>query len=368
MSGALKIDRVRIYPFDIPLVKPFKIATMTNHAARGVFVAIDAGGLTGWGECLPFHAINGENQGTCVESLKVFTESLIGKNALELRRLIKTCFQLMPTQTTAICGVDVALHDLVSQSANLPLWAWLGGSQRELKTDLTIGIVEPQEAKSRAAEIASQGFEVIKLKLGDGLVNDYARVEAVREGAPDVDIRVDANQAYDRESAMTVLEGIAEFDIQFCEQPVKRGDWEGLKWLHNNAPVPVMADESCFSAEDAFGLFGRGCCSLVNVKLCKSGGILGGGAIGSVVEAGFGKSMIGGMAETRLGVTASAHLACTNQVFEFFDLDAHMGHTFDPIDGGIQIVSGAIKVGNEVGLGARPTGEFLNQLDCLEVK
>jgi len=368
VSGSLKIDRVRIYPFEIPLAKPFKIATMTNRAASGVFVSIDAGGLTGWGECLPFHAINGENQGTCVESLKVFSEYLVGKNALELRQLIASCFQLMPAQTTAICGVDVALHDLVSRSANMPLWAWLGGSQRELKTDLTIGIVEPEEAKSRAAEIAGQGFEVIKLKLGDSLVNDYARVEAVREGAPEADIRVDANQAYDRESAMNVLEGIAEFDIQFCEQPVKRGDWEGLKWLHNNAPVAVMADESCFSAQDAFGLVSRGCCSLVNVKLCKSGGVLGGAEIGSVVSAGFGKCMIGGMAETRLGVTASSHLACTNTVFQFFDLDAHMGHTFDPVEGGIQINEGKIVMNDAPGLGAAPSQKFLAELTVIEIK
>ncbi len=273
----------------------------------------------------------------------------------------------MPTQTTAICGVDVALHDLVSQSLELPLWAYLGGSKREFKTDLTIGIVDPEEAKARAEEIADQGFEVIKLKLGDGVINDYARVEAVREGAPDVDIRVDANQAYDRETSMAMLERIAEFDVQFCEQPVKRGDAEGLKWLHNNAPVAVMADEACFSASDAFRLLGQGCCSLFNVKLCKSG-ILGGLEIGSVVRAGFGQCMIGGMAETRLGVTASAHLGCTNSVFDFFDLDAHMGHVFDPVEGGIQIHEGKIVMSDAPGLGAKPSKEFLAELSVIEIK
>lgn len=358
----LRIEQIRIYPFEIPLVKPFKIATMTNPAAKGVFVAIDAGGMTGWGECLPFHAINGENQATCIESLKFFAEQLLGKDAWEVKELVNACFSLLPAQTTAICGIDTALHDLASQSLDLPLWRYLGGSPRELKTDLTIGIVSPKEAQETAENIANEGFQVIKVKLGDTPLNDCERVEAVRNGAPGVAIRVDMNQAYDRETALQILAQISEHGVEFCEQPVKRGDWQGLRWLHTNAAVAVMADESCFSASDAFRLLSEGCCSLFNIKLCKSGGIGGAQEIASVVKAGHGRCMVGGMAETRLGVTASSHFACTNDVLQYFDLDAHMGHTHDPIQGGIQIVDGCVVLPTTIGLGAEPEAEFLKGL------
>lgn len=364
----MKIDRIRLFPYSIGREVPFKIATMTSYSVDGVFVAIDAGGLTGWGEALPFHSINGETQGTCFESLKFLGQYLIGRDFGEVGVLVREMKCLLPAQTTAIGALDVALHDLVGQKLGVPLYQLFGGKNREMPTDLTIGIVDEIVAERRAREIIELGFGVIKVKLGDGIDNDVARVGAVRRGAPVAGIRVDANQAYDRETALEVLDGISGFGIQFCEQPVKRGDWDGLKWLHDNGSVSVMADESCFSAEDAFGLLSQGCCSLVNVKLCKSGGLIGGREIGSVVRSGFGKCMIGGMAETRLGVTASAHLGCSDDVFQYFDLDAHVGHTVDPIEGGIEIVGGRVRLGDAPGLGARPSESYLSGLDMIEVK
>jgi L-Ala-D/L-Glu epimerase len=364
----MKIDRIRLFPYSIGRATPFKIATMTSYSIDGVFVAIDSEGLTGWGEALPFHSINGETQGTCVESLKFLGQNMIGRSFSEVGYLVREMVGLLPAQTTAIGALDVALHDLVGQKLGVPIYQLFGGVNREMSTDLTIGIVDPESAKEKARDIARQGFSVIKVKLGDGVENDTARVDAVRAGAPDVGIRVDANQAYDRETALEVLDEISEFGIQFCEQPVKRGDWDGLKWLHDNGSVSVMADESCFSAEDAFGLLSKGCCSLVNVKLCKSAGLIGGREIGTVVRNGFGKCMIGGMAETRLGVTASAHLGCSDPVFQYFDLDAHVGHTVDPIDGGIEIVGGRVRLSHEPGLGARPSEDYLAGLEVFEVR
>lgn len=364
----MKIERVRLFPYSIGRSAPFKIATMVSHSIDGVFVAVDSDGITGWGEALPFHAINGETQGTCVESLKFLGQFLVGRDFMEVGVLVRELKSLLPAQTTAVGALDVALHDLVGQKLGVPIYQLFGGSAREMETDLTIGIMGPAEAKQKAGEIASQGFRHIKVKLGDGAENDISRVEAVREGAADVTIRVDANQAYDRETGLVVLNEIADFGVEFCEQPVRRGDWEGMKWLHGHAGVAVMADESCFDAEDAFGLISRGCCSLVNIKLCKSSGLIGGREIGAVVRNGYGRCMIGGMAETRLGVTASAHLGCSDDVFRYFDLDAHVGHTEDPIEGGIQIADGCVVMPEGSGLGARPAADYLKHLDVVEIK
>lgn len=340
---------------------------MVSHTVDGVFVAVESDGAIGWGEAMPFHAINGETQGTCLESLKFLSPFLIGADASRPTPLSRWLSDLLPTQTTALCALDVALHDLAAQRLGVPLWHALGGEPRPLPTDLTIGIVDPEVAGARAAQIASQGFVAVKVKLGDGIDNDIARVEAVRCGAPEATIRVDANQAYDRETAFEMLSEISGFAIEFCEQPVRRRDWTGLKWLHERAPVPVMADESCFSAEDAAGLMRSESCNLINVKLCKSGGIGEALEIASTVRNHFGRCMIGGMAETRLGVTASAHVGCSDPSFCYFDLDAHVGHAEDPIEGGIRIESGEVFLPDGPGLGAWPVMGFLDGLPCIEV-
>lgn len=364
----MEIERIRLFPYSIRRESPFRIATMVSQSVDGVFVSVESGGLTGWGEAMPFHAINGETQGTCLEALKFLAPHITGRKlggpGTEANRLKS----LLPTQTTALCALDMAMHDLAAQALGIPLWQLLGGEPRRLPTDLTIGIVDPDTALSKAEAIASAGFRAVKVKLGDGLESDIGRVAAVREGAPESAIRVDANQAYDRETALELLSEIAELGIEFCEQPVRRGDWAGLKWLHDHAPVPVMADESCFSAEDAFSLLRDGCCNLVNVKLCKTAGIAGALEVASVVRNGFGRCMVGGMAETRLGVTASAHVGCSDPAFTFFDLDAHVGHAEDPIDGGIRIEEGEVVLPNGAGLGARPKDGFLSTLNPTEAR
>lgn len=362
------VDRLRLYPYSIGRVSPFRIATMTSHSVDGVFVAIDSEGFTGWGEALPFHSINGETRETCLEALKFLGQFLVGRDVMAVGSLVAELKGLLPTQTTAIGAIDVALHDLVGQKLGVPIYQLFGGENREMPSDLTIGIIDPDEAGIRAGEIVAEGFGRIKVKLGDGVANDVARVAAVREGAAGALIRVDANQAYDRETALVVLNEIAEFGIEFCEQPVRRKDWAGLKWLHEHAGVAVMADESCFDAEDAFGLISGDCCGLVNIKLCKSSGLIGGREIASVVRNGHGRCMVGGMAETRLGVTASAHLGCSDPAIVFFDLDAHLGHIEDVIEGGLEIVEGNVRIGDLPGLGAKPKDDYLAGLTMIEVR
>lgn len=362
----MRIDRITLFPFEIPLRRPFRIATMVNSAAQGVFVRVESGGMTGWGECLPFHAINGETQATCIAAL-TFLAPIASVPTASRRETVNACRYALPTQSTALSGLDMALWDITAQQRGVPLWQLLGGSERSLSTDATIGIISPEEAVLRAAELTDDGFGTIKIKLGDGPAEDIKRVQAVRKSQPDIAIRVDANQAYTRVEALKMLSGIAKFEIEFCEQPVARADIEGLRWLHERSPVPVMADESCFSPGDTFELFARGACSLVNVKLSKSSGIESALEIAAIARAAHGRCMIGGMAETRLGVTAAACVGASDTAFKWFDLDAHLGHAFDPIEGGIQIHQGLLSLPEEPGLGARPSEEFLKTLTRIDL-
>lgn len=378
MPNPLTVETITLYPFAIPLKAPFRIATMVNRAAEGVFVRLTSGNLEAWGECLPFHAINGEDQATVLAALRRLAPALLGQDATTPAPLVETLFALLPAQTSAISGLDIALHDLAAQAVGLPLATYLGapadhqGQTRPLPTDLTIGIKNPAEAAAQTVEIIGQGVTTIKIKLGDSPQADIARVHAVRDAAQkhtteQINIRVDANQAYDRLQALEVLTAIAPAKIQFCEQPVRREDHAGLAFLHQRSPVPVMADESCFSPQDAFQLLANQSCHLLNVKLCKSGGLHRARQIATVARAAHARCMMGGMAETRLGVTAAAALAAADPAFHFFDLDAHTGHTTDPIEGGINIHQGQVHLPKTPGLGAKPHPQHLNTLPPIPI-
>lgn len=358
------VTTITAYPFAIPLKTPFKIATMTSTHAEGVFVKVESDcGLTGWGEATPLHSINGETQATVVATLQKLAQFFRGAETDDDTLLLSAPLTLMPGQNAAISALEMAILDIRAQVQNKPLSSLLGSQLvRPLPTDLTIGIKSPEEAGREAAEIAARHIQTIKVKTGLDPQSDFERVDAVRQAAPNVKIRVDANQGYDADTALHALILLAPLDIEFCEQPVPRYDTDGLAYLDLHSPVPVMADESCFGPEDAALLVKLGACELINVKLSKSAGLLRGRMIAELCSQSGIRCMMGGMVETRLGVTAAAHLAASHSAFHFFDLDANDAHAIDPILGGATIQNGLLHLPSSAGLGAEPNPDFLRTL------
>lgn len=372
MARSLAIRRVTIHPLDIPLRSPFKIATMTAQSAPNVFVSIlTEDGLTGWGEASFMQSINGESQATVSAALKDLAAQLIGRSALNVRARVDELHGFLPGQAAAHCALDSALHDLASQAAGLTLVEWLGGEARPLPTDVTIGAVDPQAAGKRADEIARAGHGAIKIKIGTDLSADVARFEEAVEAARRIDdsitIRLDANQGYSRFQAETAFGGSLFEEAEFVEQPLRRHDIAGLKWLSGFSAVPIMADESVFGPEDMARLAAENACPLANIKISKSGGIARGLAAAEVAQAGGITCMAGGMIESRLGVTATAHMAASRPVFQHFDLDAHMEHADDFIQGGITIVRGDVILPDQPGLGAAPDPSYLARFPSIVV-
>ncbi len=139
-SNSLKIESIAIYPLDIELENPFKIATMSLDLARNVLIGISASnGLTGWGEGSPFRSIVGETQETCLAAAKEIRPLWLGKNPLAYQQRIAELDAFLPYNPTLRSAFDMALFDLCAQTAGMPLYAFLGGEKRVLDTDLTIG-------------------------------------------------------------------------------------------------------------------------------------------------------------------------------------------------------------------------------------
>ena len=207
-----------------------------------------------------------------------------------------------------------------------------------------------------AANAISRGYDCLKVKVGVDPTLDVARLAAIRETVgSDCCIRIDANQAWTPKEAVRMLNQMQDkgLDIEFVEQPVPAHDFEGLKYVTDHACVPVLADESVFSPEDAVKIMQMRAADLVNIKLMKCGGIYNALKIASAAEVYGVECMIGCMLEAKVSVNAAVHLACAKQIITKIDLDGPVLCSEDPVVGGAVFDEKVITVSDEPGLGIK---------------
>jgi len=362
---SVRISDIKIYRYDIPLRDVFQIATMGIDCAHNVLIRIETNdGVDGWGEAAPFHAIAGETQALNVTAAQEIRPLLLGKNPLEIAHLVYSLDRFLPHNSTIKSAFDMALYDIAAQVAGLPLYALLGGAKQAIETDMTIGICDPDEAAQKALAIKQRGFRIIKVKLGLDYDADHARLANIRRAVgDDTVLRIDANQGWDRTTAIHHLDAFKRFNIEFCEQPCRAHDWQGMRSVNQHSSIPIMADESLFSAEDALKMVHQDIAPYFNIKLSKSGGIHHAARICQIAETAAIPCMIGCMSESRLGITAAAHLGVSSHAFRFYDLDSHLEHAEDAIVGGIEMNNGLITLPDEPGIGARPDPAYRKTLE-----
>ncbi|GAB3313983.1 L-Ala-D/L-Glu epimerase [Larkinella ripae] len=365
----MNITRIEIFKYNIPLKAPIAISLGTIDNARNLLIRIHADGLIGWGEGSPFWMIVGETQETGFAAAQDFARLLIGRNALDTEGNLNRLDAYLPNNPTIKSAFDMALYDLASQAARLPLYAFLGGERFSLVTDETIYINTPERMATDAIRIKEQGGLAIKVKLGTNQRDDIRRVEAIREAVGDaIPIRTDANQGWDYVTARTVLKTIQDWNIEYCEQPVKHWAIADLKRLRQHTSVPIMADESLFSPRDALRLAQDDAVDYFNIKLSKSGGIFNAQKINAIAEAAGIPCMIGCMSESRLAITAKAHFASARRNVRFYDLDAPFEHASNPVLGGVTYHGYEIELPTEPGLGATVDESYLAGLEKMEIR
>jgi L-Ala-D/L-Glu epimerase / N-acetyl-D-glutamate racemase len=352
----ITITGVEIYKVSIPLKKPFIISLGAIHNADNIVVIIRTDeGISGFGECSPFLTINGESQDTCFIVGRYFGSALKGKNALDIRECIKIMDTIIYGNASIKSAFDIALHDIAAVDAEMPLYKFLGGKgNRKLVTDYTVSIGEPLQMAEDALHIKKSGFHIIKVKLGQDPEKDIQRIKAIRDAVGmKIHLRIDANQGWHFKSAARTLKALKKFKIDFCEEPIPRWDFVNLAKLRKKSPIPVMADESCFDAHDARKLLDSDACDFINLKLGKSGGFHKVQKIIALAEKAKVKMQVGGFMESRLTMTANAHLALSNKHIQFYDFDTPLMLSEDPVSGGIKYKEGGkIEIPDTHGLGA----------------
>ncbi|MFM7771057.1 MAG: mandelate racemase/muconate lactonizing enzyme family protein, partial [Bacteroidota bacterium] len=271
--------------------------------------------------------------------------------------------------TTIKSAFDMALLDIAAKHANLPLYKYLGGHRKPLQTDLTIGIDTPEDMAQTAKEFVANGVKIIKVKLGKNGEEDIRRIQLIREAVgQNIQLRIDANQGWDPETAERTLQALAPFDIQYCEQPMSYLYDHLLPILRKNSPIKIMADESVSDHHDAVRLIETGSCDYLNIKLAKSGGILKAKRIADEASKRGIACQLGGMVESRLGLTAKAHFAMSHDAIQFYDLDTCLlGQLEDPVLGGAQYDQYFVVVSDEPGIAADIDPTFLKNCTSITI-
>lgn len=352
------IAAIQIAKLNIPFHKPLKVAIGEIAGAENIIIKLTTDtGLVGWGEASPCAYITGDTQQTNYQTAQQLAQLVKGKDPLAIEDRMREINGAIVSEPSIRSAFDMALYDLAAKAADMPLYQFLGGALRELRTDLTIGMqATVEQTVAQAQAILDQNFDAIKMKTGRPGLEDVAHVQAVRELAgPDVAIKIDSNQGWDYPTAVANINAMTPLNLQYSEQPLAVWDYDNLARLRDKVNLPICADESVFDHRDTLKLIKQGAADYFNIKLGKSGGIHTALKINALAEAAGCKCMIGCFSESRLALSAAAHLACAKPNIVFLDLDSALDFKADPVQGGIRYdaeVGGLIHLDDAPGHGA----------------
>jgi L-alanine-DL-glutamate epimerase-like enolase superfamily enzyme len=330
----------RVDALDLTLRTPFRISRGVQLAAHNILVQLEADGLTGIGEAAP-SAFYGERRETVLAALPYLLDA-IGDDLAAIEDVTQAMDgALHHGNAAAKAAVDMAVHDLVGKRCGVPVYRLLGlNPQRAPVTSFTIAIDTPAEMARLAREAAD--YPILKIKLGTP--EDVAIVRAIRD-VSSATLRVDANAAWTPKQAVETITKLAPYGIEFVEQPVAAADLEGLRFVRERVPVPVIADESCVTPDDVARV--AECADGINIKLMKCGGLRPALAMIHAARAHYLKIMLGCMIESSLSITAAAHLS---PLVDYADLDGPLLIASDPFVG-VRFEHGRLVLPEGPGLG-----------------
>lgn len=349
----MKITNVSYERLDLHLSKPYTIAYETISKSTNFILKIETESkLLGFGCSTPDFTVTGESSYQVENAIReIIIPYLKGKDPFRYAHILVELKQLLDFRSSSLAMVDMALYDLISKKADVPLYKFLGGFRSEIETSITIGILPLDETLFQATEYVGQGFTILKIKGGSSLEEDIVKMIKIREKFPKITLRFDGNQGYSVIDSVAFVKRTAHVGIQIFEQPTKLEKEERLGEVTDQVHIPVMADESIKTLADAFRLAQNERVDMVNIKLMKVGGILEGMHINSVAKSADLEVMVGCIDECTLGIAAGLHFALSRPNIKYADLDGHIDILEDPFHNLFSLQNGILIPSNKAGLG-----------------
>ena len=311
----MKIIRIETIPVEVPINPARAIKSGRGYHLSSPFLLIKVHtdeGIVGLGEvsCTPHWS--GEDQQTSAHLISHYLEPLlIDQDPTQIERLMPLINRAVANNPFTKSALEMAFWDILGKVAGLPVYRLLGGAVRDfVTTKYSVSGLEPAKAAAIAAWAVAQGFRTMKVKVGIDPEEDVARVRAIREAiGPDVRLGVDANGGWSPRAAVQTIPRLTEYGVYFAEQPVSDLDIAWLADVRRQVDIPIMADESVYSVQDAMAIVRANAADVLSVYVGKGGGISAARKIAAVAEAAGLVCTVGSNLELGVANAAMIHLA-----------------------------------------------------------
>ena len=324
---------------NLPFRYPFTISRGTKTHQPSLLVELDYFGLKGYGEApaITYYNITVDKMIADLEAKKSFVEKFAFTNP---ERHWHYLHHLFPQNPFVVCALDMAGWDLYGKLKKKQLYSlWNLDISKNPPTDYTIGI---DTVENMVIKMKEKPWPVYKIKLGTD--NDVQVIAELRKHTSSV-FRIDANAAWKAQEALEKIKAFEKLNVEFIEQPLSKDDWEGMKFLYKNSPLPLIADESCVTEQDVEK------CHLhfhgINIKLTKCSGITPALRMISKARELEMKVMVGSMNESSIGTSAIAQLL---PLLDYVDMDGPLLLADDAAEG-VKFDDGKILYNNQDGIG-----------------
>jgi L-alanine-DL-glutamate epimerase-like enolase superfamily enzyme len=325
---------------NLPFKYPFTISKGTKTHQPALLVELEFFGIKGYGEApaITYYDISVDKMIADIEYKKKFIEKV---SFTEPERYWHYLHHTFPENPFLVCALDMAGWDIFGKLKRKQLYEiWKLDISKNPLTDLTIGIDTIENMVSKMKETP---WPIYKIKLGTN--EDVRIMEELRKHTDSI-FRIDANAAWKADEALEKIKIFKDLNVEFIEQPLAKEDWQGMKFLYEHSPLPLIADESCVSEHDVEKC--RGHFHGINIKLTKCSGIT--PALRMIKQAREFemKVMVGCMNESSIGTGAIAQLL---PLLDYVDMDGPLLLAED-VAKGVQYDYGKIIYSNGFGLGA----------------
>ena len=299
----LQLERIELREIELPLKWPFETSFGRTTRRRILIVrAFDQDGASGYGECVagenPFY--NHETIDTAWLITTQYVAPLLAAAQVESAARVSRALAPIRENRMAKAGVEAAIWDLEAKLSAKPLWQHLGGVRDEITCGVSIGIQKSPEALlDIVSHELESGYQRIKLKIKPG--KDAQFVDAVRRRFPAITLSVDANAAYQIDTATPLFKRLDDYNLLMIEQPLTPGDLLDHAKLQRELHTPICLDESVVCLADARHAHESGACRIINIKLGRVGGYSEAKAIESFAQEHGMPVWCGGMLEAGVG-------------------------------------------------------------------
>lgn len=276
----MKIVAIDTYPLVLPIKEIYGGAAGFLEDCRSLIVRVETeNGIEGWGEGTQGRPGNTYETLETMDIMarKYFAPELVGMELEETGTVIGKLHRARYGHPITKAAIETALFDALGKVYRVPLCCFFGGPYRR-EIDLVGGLgmdLGPETIGVRARQLKQAGFQTFKIKIGQkDHQQDIERVRAVRHAVgDDAHIRVDGNAAYSFVDARFMLNELSRFHIIGAEQPLARGELRSLAALRRVVGIPIAAQESVSSPEEALVVLEEQAADLLKVKLTHIGGL-----------------------------------------------------------------------------------------------